>query len=369
MSAGNRLAIAMMIETDGPGGAEIMVLQLSEELRRRGHVVHPIGLENGEGWLSGKLEERGFHRETFSLRRPLDWKMLRDMTRRLRELRVDAVHSHEFTMAVYGCAAAHRGARIRHVITMHGDQGVTAAWRRRAALRWAFRNSAAAVSVSEASARSMEVRLGLRPSTLQVVPNGIRHQPGVREPFRREIGIGDAELLILAVGSLRPNKGHRLLIEALAKLADDAELPAFRLVIAGVGPEQEALDRMAREKGLDRHFSLLGQREDIPDLLAAADVFAMPSYSEGLPVALLEAMFAGKAIVASSVGGIPDAVKPEREALLTPPGDPSAIADALRRLLRDPGQRARLGAAAYHKAESTFRIELMADAYEALYRS
>jgi glycosyltransferase involved in cell wall biosynthesis len=86
-------------------------------------------------------------------------------------------------------------------------------------------------------------------------------------------------------------------------------------------------------------------------------------------VALLEAMFASKAIVASSVGGIPGAVKSEREALLTPPGDPSAIADGLRRLLLDPGQRARLGAAARHKAESTFRIELMADAYEALYRS
>jgi glycosyltransferase involved in cell wall biosynthesis len=191
----------------------------------------------------------------------------------------------------------------------------------------------------------------------------------VRESFRREIGIGDAEILIFAAGSLRPNKGHHLLIEALAELADDAELPAFRLAIAGVGPEQEALERLAQEKGIGQRLSLLGQREDIPGLLAAADVFAMPSYSEGLPVALLEAMFAGKAIVASSVGGIPGTVESELEALLTPPGDPHAIADALRQLLLDPAQRARLGAAAHRKAESTFRIELMADAYEALYRS
>jgi glycosyltransferase involved in cell wall biosynthesis len=358
----------MMIETDGPGGAEIMLLQLSEELRRRGHVIYPIGPAKGKGWLSGKLQAQSFDRKTFSLRRPLDWKMLRDMTRMLRELRVDVVHSHEFTMGVYGCAAA-RLTQIRHVITMHGDQGVTAAWRRRAALRWAFRNSAATVSVSEATARSMELKLGLRPRAMQVIRNGIRHRPGERERFRREIRIGDAEILILAVGSLRPNKGHRLLVDALAKLADDTELPAFRLAIAGVGSEQEGIERLAQEKGLGGRLSLLGQREDIPDLLAAADVFAMPSYSEGLPVALLEAMFASKAIVASSVGGIPGAVKSEREALLTPPGDASAIAEALRRLLLDPGQRTRLGAAAHREAESTFGIELMADAYEALYHS
>ena len=122
VSASNRLAIAMMIETDGPGGAEILVLQLSEELRRRGHVVHPIGPEKGKGWLSGKLEAQGFDRKTFSLRRPVDGRMLWDLTRTLRKLRVDAVHSHEFTMAVYGCAAA-RWLRVPHVITMHGDQG------------------------------------------------------------------------------------------------------------------------------------------------------------------------------------------------------------------------------------------------------
>ena len=275
MSTSNRLAIAMMIETDGPGGAEVMVLQLSEELRRRGHVVHPIGPEKGKGWLSEKLEAQGFDRKTFSLRRPLDWRMLWDLTRMLRKLRVDTIHSHEFTMAVYGCAAA-RWLGIPHVITMHGDQGVTAVWRRRAALRWSFRNSAAAVSVSDVTARSMGVKLGLH-NPMTVIPNGIRSCPGERERFRREVGIGDAELLILAVGSLRPNKGHRLLIEALAELAKNVELPAHRLAIAGVGPEQEALDRMAREKGLGGRFSLLGQREDIPDPLAATDVFAMPS--------------------------------------------------------------------------------------------
>ena len=357
----------MMIETDGPGGAEIIVLQLSEELRQRGHTVYPVGPEQGRGWLSGKLEAEGFDRQTFSLRRSLDWKMLRNLRRMLRRLGVDAVHSHEFTMGVYGSGAA-LGLRIPHVITMHGDQGVTVAWRRRAALRWAFRNSTAAVAVSAVTARAMETKLGLDANTMQVVQNGIRERFGERERFRSELAMGEEELLILAVGSLRPNKGHRLLIEALAELATNENLPAFRLAIAGVGPEREALDRLAREHHLGHHLSLLGQREDIPDLLAAADVFTMPSYSEGLPLALLEAMFASNAIVASSVGGIPDAVTSEREALLTPPGDASAIAVALRRLLFDREQRARLGAAARRRAESNFRIELMAEAYEALYR-
>jgi glycosyltransferase involved in cell wall biosynthesis len=285
----------------------------------------------------------------------------------LRCVGAEAVHSHEFTMAVYGCAAA-RWLRVPHVVTMHGDQGVTRAWRRRAALRWAFRHSRAAVAVSEHTRRAMEQRLGLRPHALGVVYNGIPVPAGRREPVRRELGLAEGELLVLAVGSLRPNKGHRVLLEALAPLRGGEGVAPWRLAIAGQGEERDALARRAGELGIAERVHLLGQRDDVADVQAAADVFAMPSYAEGLPLALLEAMFAGAAIVASGVGGIPEAVSDGTEALLTAPGESGALRSALARLLSDPPLRQRLGESARRRAHAEFRIERMADRYEALYR-
>ena len=126
------LRIALMLETDGPGGAEVVVFQLAEELRRRGHVVVPVGPEQGVGWLRGKFLAAGFTPEAFRLRRPLDPVCLRDLRRMLVRQEIDVVHSHEFTMSVYGAVAA-RTAGVPHIITMHGNQTMTAAWRRRVA--------------------------------------------------------------------------------------------------------------------------------------------------------------------------------------------------------------------------------------------
>jgi glycosyltransferase involved in cell wall biosynthesis len=355
-----------MLETDGPGGAELLMHQLCVELRGRGHRVVAVGPEHGEGWLSARLRAAGIDRCTFDLRRSLDPTALRALVRTLEAADAQAVHSHEFTMAVYGCAAA-RWLRLPHVITMHGDQGVTRAWRRRAALRWAFRNSRAALAVSEHTRRAMEQRLGLRPGAMGVVYNGIPVPLGRREPVRRELRLADDELLVLAVGSLRPNKGHRVLLQALAGLPAGEGGARWRLAIAGQGEEAEPLASEARRLGLADRLHLLGQRDDVADVHAAADVFAMPSYSEGLPLALLEAMFAGSAIVASGVGGIPEAVTDQVEGLLTPPGDPQGLRGALARVLVDRALRRQLGDAAKRRALAEFRIERMADRYEALY--
>src|SRR5262249_21470882 len=124
--------------------------------------------------------------------------------------------------------------------------------------------------------------------------------------------------------------------------------------------------QFAAEHGLTRvHF--LGHREDVPDILAAADVWVMPSLSEGLPLALLEAMFAGKAIAASAVGGIPEVIVAEQHGLLVPPRDPMALAASLGRLLGSAELRATLGRAAKERATTQFSVAHMTDDYERLY--
>ena len=362
------LKVALMLETDGPGGAENVAYQLAEELRDRGYVVYPVGPGWKQGWLSAKYRASGFDYRTFMLRRAVDLGALRDIAGLLRELRVDIVHSHEFAMAVYGTAAA-RLLRKPHIITMHGNQTMTAAWRRRVALRWAFRNSRSTIAVSRATKKSLDHDLGLDPAVVRVIPNGVPWRPGNPEPVRRELGIREGEILILAVGNLLARKGHIVLLQALQLL--DAAGPAvpWRLAIAGGrgGDEQERLEAFAAEHGMTDRVHLLLQRDDIPDLQAAAEIFVMPSLWEGLPLALLEAMHAGKAIVATTASGIPEAITAGEHGLLAPPGDPAALAEALRRLLTEPPLRRRLGSAAAQRAADEFSIDAMTSAYERLY--
>jgi glycosyltransferase involved in cell wall biosynthesis len=170
---------------------------------------------------------------------------------------------------------------------------------------------------------------------------------------------------VLAVGNLYPVKGHAVLVEAAARLKD---LPVpWVVAVAGRGGEDPALRLAIDRLGLGGRFRLLGLRTDVPDLLAAADVFAMPSLSEGLPLALLEAMSAGLPVVASAVGGIPGVVRHGENGLLVPAGDAAALEGALRDLITGPGAR-RLGLAAAEEIPRRFGVEAMTQGYLAVYQ-
>jgi glycosyltransferase involved in cell wall biosynthesis len=358
------LRIALMLECDGPGGAELMMLDLATELRARGHTVLPVGLANGTGWLGARFEAAGFRSESFELRRPIDFAAVRALTSLLRDFGADVVHSHEFTMAIYGAAAAPR-AGARHVITMHGGVYYAAAMRRRLAMRWAAQRSEALVGVSVSTANALQRTLGIAPPRLQIVPNGIPLRTGTRDRVRHELLLAPGELLIVAVGNLYPVKGHAVLLNALSTLRDQTD---WRLAIAGRGEEEGPLRALAADARIADRIHILGFRDDIPDILAAGDIFAMPSLSEGLPLALVEAMSFGLPVVVSRVGGVPEVVTNDVDALLVPPSDVGALGGALRTLLEDHALRRRLGEAARTRARRDYGISTMADRYERLYR-
>ena len=365
-----RLRIAMMLESDGPGGAEMMVFRLSEELRSRGHTIVPVGPANGIGWLGDLFRGAGVSPEVFRIRRPIDPECVRGLVQLFRKHRIDAVHSHEFTMAVYGAASA-RLLGLPQVITMHGGLTVCKALRRRIALRWAIRNSDHTVMVAHATQRQFATELGLDESRFTVVPNGVPARPGDPARARLEFGIGAGDCVLLAVGTLERHKGHRVLLEALARLEGRGLRSPWKLIIAGGrgGDQHDSLLEYVRDEGFDDRVHIVTNRNDIPDLLALADIYVMPSLWEGLPMALLEAMIAGKAIVASATSGIPEAIVDGRDGLLVHPGDVGALADALRLLLTDPERRANLGDRAAARARQEFTVQVMAERYEMLYAS
>ena len=164
---------------------------------------------------------------------------------------------------------------------------------------------------------------------------------------------------VLAVGRLKEPKDFLTLLTALARVEEP-----YRAAVIGDGPDRRALEEPAR----DAHVELLGERSDVPEQLAASDVFALASNSEGLPISILEAMAAGLPVVASRVGGVPELVVDGETGLLVPPGDVVALAAALRLLLSDAALRRRLGSAGRRRAEERFGLDAFRDAHLRLYR-
>lgn len=167
---------------------------------------------------------------------------------------------------------------------------------------------------------------------------------------------------ILAVGRLAAPKDPVTLVRALAEV--DAP---FTATIVGDGPDRPAVEAEIRAAGLARAIELAGERRDVPQLLAGADVFVLSTRSEGAPLSILEAMAAGLPVVAAAVGGVPELVEHGDTGLLVPPADPAALAAALERLLGDAGLRRAMGAAGRARVRARFDIVTLRDAHLALY--
>jgi glycosyltransferase involved in cell wall biosynthesis len=228
-------------------------------------------------------------------------------------------------------------------------------------MRFAVATSQATFAVSASAARELSEQLAVARSEIAVIPNGVHPRALPPSTLRHELGLSAAVPIVLAVGNLYPVKGHRFLLEALARMS-----VKVHLVIAGRGIAEAELLALAADLGMTDRVHLLGLRDDVPNLLAAADVFAQPSLSEGLPVAVLEAMFAGRPIVASDVGDIRLAVGDDG-ALLVPPGDPLELATAIERLLLQPRLASALGASAQARARDSYGLSAMVERYAQCY--
>jgi glycosyltransferase involved in cell wall biosynthesis len=207
----------------------------------------------------------------------------------------------------------------------------------------------ATVAVSE----DVRSTMGRRAEHTEVIAHGIdvdgvRRHLGERDAVRAELGIGDDELLAVTVANLREKKGYPVLLAAARRVVDAGAPVIF--VAAGQGPLEAELRSRLSELDLGDRFRLLGYVPDAARLVAGADVFVLASEHEGLPLAVMEALALGVPVVATRVGGIPELVEDGASGLLAPPGDPSALADAVL-AVTDPATRDRLAAGAAARGE------------------
>jgi glycosyltransferase involved in cell wall biosynthesis len=291
-----------------------------------------------------------------------------------RRRRYTIVHTHSSKAGVLGRAAA----RIAGVpVVVHSAHGWGHHDRQHSLIRRLYigieRLSAAGTdaiaAVSGASAeRGLREGIG-RPGQYVVIRSAVdtpRYGKSFRrrDEIRRELGIDDAAVVVGTVGRLSPPKAPELFVEAAAKVLREAPNACF--VSVGDGPLRDRARRRAERLGVGARFQFLGLRLDVPELLGAFDIFVLPSLWEGLPRVIPQAMAAGLPVVATDVGGNVEAVEPGVNGLLVPPGDATAVAEAVLQLIRDPETARQMGEKGRDRAKE-FDLQHMLRQLEALY--
>jgi glycosyltransferase involved in cell wall biosynthesis len=232
------------------------------------------------------------------------------------------------------------------------------------------------VTLSPSTAVRMRRWFRLNSSRIEVIPNGIDVQrcldaASQRERKRADLGVADGTHLIVGVGNFVTLKGFHHLLEACAQLRNTSEGNDVRVALVGDGIMADKLRALAQDFGLTHRVTFTGRvsREQVPAFLCAADIVAMPSLQEGVPLALLEAMACARPVVVTPVGGIPDIVEHQKTALLVPPANPAKLAQALLTLMEDRALADSIGMRAQAQVREKYDESLMVERYEQVMRS
>ena len=285
-----------------------------------------------------------------------------ELRRIIRTWRPDVVFAHGFSDHIWGrsAAVAEGVARIYHVEHNARERYTPRRLRQALALQ---PHTQASIGVSE-GVRTALVERGFAPDRCVAIPNGIALErfPDNLLPPRWE----QREAAILMASRFARQKDHATLIEALALLRERGARPVLYLAGAGSARLRRKAEALVRQLGLQQQVRFLGNVADLPQRLAATQVFVLSTHWEGMPLALVEAMAAGCACVASQVLGVREVIEHGRTGLLVPHADAAALADALQQLLQDPALASRLGQAARSRALAVHGRDLMWQRYRAL---
>jgi glycosyltransferase involved in cell wall biosynthesis len=341
------------------GGAETNTLCLMQAMQQEGVDTLLYTLcDHRDGVLANDAQEAGIKRINLGMNRFYDLAAAARFLSLLRRDRPDLVHIQDPYANILGLLARYV-LGIPVITTRHVLADTTATGRdhvRAAILNGSARLAAARViAVAGPIAVLYAEQSGISTDRVSVVHNGIAEPRSIaaeREAIRARLGWDQHEKVILMVAVMRDGKGHEDLLEALPSIREAVD--GARIIFAGDGPLRASLETIAKPYGDDVCF--LGERNDVAELMAAADLLALPSYSEALPTVLLEAAAAGLPAVASAVGGVSEIIENGQSGYFVPPGDRHSLAEAIIDILANPALSARMGAFARHLARERFTV-------------
>lgn len=349
------------------GGAERMLVEVLPRLKGERFEPHVCCLQK-RGQLADLIEDRGIRVHTLGIRNLLDAHRLWRLWHLFGTLGVRILHAHLFVTEAVTLPVA-RMVGIPVVIATKHNEGSWMRPRHSVLERWLARQTRAFTATSEAVRRAAVGR-GIPAKSIEVIyPSSVSArapEPGADPESAKEwLGVPPSAPLVGVVGRFHPVKGHEVMLDAAASLS--RSFPDLFFLFAGRGPQEDRIRRKARALGLLERLTIDFDPEGIERFLEAVDIFVMPSLSEGFPLTLLEAMRRGKPIVASAVGGIPEAVVDGQSGLLVPPGQPDRLAEAIGRLLEDPAAAGRLGRNARNRVLARFTVEQTCESLERMY--
>lgn len=364
----NRPVIAQGLYSFRTGGSERIGTQLCIEYAARGYRVVCFAFHGSTGPFRDYLESHGVECVdlNYLARSPIVRRISYpfELYRFFRSRRVRALHV-QHAMALTLCGTAARYAGIKRVVMTEHDifqLDEQPKYRRRAAR--CCRYASTITGVHSGITSYFQDRMGVPADRLRVVTNGVpafAPNPETRRRMRATFGVDDSTFVCLYVGRLETVKGLHTLLNAVARL-NEGNRRAMRVFLAGNGSERAALESQCRSQNLGATVTFLGERSDVQELLNMADAFVMTSRTEGLPMALIEAMAAGLPCVATAVGGIP-AVLADDAGVLVPPENPEAVAEALTRLAGDDILRRRLSERALRRVQEQYGLQPVVSAY------
>ena len=369
-----RIRVVFALDSLGVGGTEMNAVRVAEHLDSSRFEIS-VACFSGDGPLRPRFDAARLPVDVFPVRSLYGGTMVTEglrFARFLRRERVDIVHAHDRYANVFAVPWAR----------LAGSPAVIASKRWGSASRIHSLGNRGAYAIAHrvlANSRTVAESLvsddGVSRDRVVVVPNFVEDEafdhPTAewQHGMRRDLALPDDALVVGIVASLRPIKDHGTLLRAVAHLR--TQFPRLVLVMMGSGTERSALQALARELGIGEMVRFAGIQPNRPNPHRLFDVSVLCSLSEGFPNTIVEAMAAARPVVATSVGGVPDAVEHGRNGLLVGTQDDRALAEALEQLLADPEVRHRMGANGQETARSSFTAErvvpLITDLYEQLH--
>jgi glycosyltransferase involved in cell wall biosynthesis len=354
----------------GAGGAERVAANLLRTSDREQFDVRAISLRGPFATdVEKTLAQDGIPVWYMGKERGLDPLLFAWVARTMERFRPQVVHTHTYALRyAFPYMMCRRIPAMIHTVHNLAEREID--WSGRLVYRIAFWRGVLPVAIAREVADSL--RRVYKIDGFPLIPNGIpvdvfRGRSIDRERWRSNEGFAPTDVLFVCVAGLRAQKNPALLLEAFHRgLASD---PRAHLLFVGRGALKSELERQIGALGLQKRVHLLGLRSDVPEILNAADVFVLSSDYEGNPLSVMEAMAAGKPMVCTAVGGVPELVADGKCGLLVPPRDVKALAGAIRYMLENPEARKSMGEASTRRAVERFDLRVMTEAYENLYRT
>jgi len=369
MESSRKINVLQLVEGFGWGGAEKKLLELVKCLDKRKFNITICSLGLVEH-IRGEFENVGVKVTTISRKKRIDISLILKVVKLMKKERIDVVMSTLFYADIVG-ALAGKLAGVKAIFSWETISSPEWLLKRRLwSYRFAVRFCDRVIAVSRATARFLREQRGVPASKIVVIPYGVdlkRYTTEENFGIRKKLGLNRDDRVIGVVGRLHPQKGHVYLIRAAEKIVRN--FPKVKFVFAGDGDLRSELEELVRTKNLEKNFMFLGYRSDIPDVIKAFDIFALPSLYEGLPNVVLEAMASGKSVVATGVDGTVEAVVDSVTGYLVPVKDTEALSKAIIKLLEDKELAKQMGKRARERVESDFSLEKQVHSFENLYSS